>query len=47
VIIAPRSESRVPEALAVPTSGPKLPVDTLVVIIGEAEAFAAKQPSKQ
>jgi len=47
VIIAPRSESRVLEALAVPTSGAKFPVDTLVVITAEAEAIAAKRPNKQ
>lgn len=47
VIIAPRSESRVLEPLAVPISGAKLLVDTLVVMIAEAEAAAAKQPNKQ
>ena len=46
VIIAPRSQSRVLESLAIPISGAKLLVDTLVVMITEAEAAAAKQPNK-
>jgi hypothetical protein len=35
------------EPLAIPISGAKLLVDTLVVMIAEAEAVAAKQPNKQ
>jgi hypothetical protein len=46
VIIAPRSQSRVLEPLAIPISGAKLLVDTLVVMITEAEAAAVKQPNK-
>ena len=46
-IIVPHSESQVLEPLAVPISGAKLLVDTLVVMIAEAEAVAAKQPNKQ
>ena len=46
VIVAPRSESRVLEPLAIDVNGAKLLVDTLVVMIAEAEAIAAKQPNK-
>ena len=46
VIIVPRSQSRVLEPLAIPVSGAKILVDTLVVMISEAEAAAAKQPNK-
>jgi hypothetical protein len=46
VIVAPRSESRALEPLAIDVNGAKLLVDTLVVMIAEAEAIAAKQPNK-
>ena len=46
VIIAPRSESRVLKPLAIPISGAKFLLDTLVVMIAGAEAVAAKQPNK-
>ena len=45
-IIAPRSETQVLEPLAVPISGAKLLVDTLVVMIAEAETVASKQSNK-
>jgi hypothetical protein len=46
VIVAPRSESGALEPLAIPISGAKLLVDTLVVMIAEAETVASKQSNK-
>ena len=48
VVLIPRNQSsNAMESLAIPISGAKFLVDTLVVMIAEAEAVAAKQPNKQ